>query len=54
MPYEEWISEHGSEIYREWQLIHDEYGDLAPLLADFKMQRYNEANAEHHSQSKEG
>lgn len=40
--YDEWLSEHGSEIEKEWRLIHDDYGDAAPLLSQFKHQRYQE------------
>ena len=42
MTYNEWYSEHGDEVEREWHFIHDEYGDLAPLLSQFKEQRYRE------------
>ena len=41
--FESWLSEHGDEIEREWQFIHDEYGDAAPLFSDFQEQRYGEA-----------
>ena len=41
--YEEWIGCNGEEVYRDWQFIHDEYGDAAPLLSAFKEQRYREA-----------
>jgi hypothetical protein len=44
MTYDEWISEHGSKVDAEWERICDEYGDLAPLLSDFRQQRYEEAN----------
>lgn len=42
MTYIEWISEHGDEVEREWNYICDEYGDAAPLLSQFRTQRYNE------------
>ena len=41
--YGSWICEHGHDIEREWELIHDEYGDASPLLSDFKYQRWQEA-----------
>ena len=41
--FESWISEHGDEIEREWQFIYDEYGDAAPLLSDYKEQKYRES-----------
>jgi len=43
MTFEEWISEYGDAVEREWQSIHDEYGDSAPLLSEFKEQRYKES-----------
>ena len=46
MNYDDWVSEHGDEVETEWQRIHDEYGDGAPLLAMFKRQRYEEAEQE--------
>lgn len=41
--FEAWICENGSDVEREWQKVHDEYGDAAPLLSAFKEQRWREA-----------
>jgi hypothetical protein len=40
--FDQFISEHGTAVEREYQQIHDEYGDAAPLLSHFKQQRYEE------------
>jgi hypothetical protein len=38
-----WIGEHSDALEREWQHIHEEYGDSAPLLSAFKAQRWWES-----------
>lgn len=40
MSFSEWCYE--SNIEREYELLHDEYGDMMPLLSDFKEARYQE------------
>jgi hypothetical protein len=42
MTFEEWLSENSSDIEREYQLLHDEYGDAMNLLSEFKIQKYKE------------
>jgi hypothetical protein len=52
MTFDEWFSEHGSEVDAEWEHFCDEYGDLAPLLPDFRQRRYEEAVEEAQRQAK--
>ena len=40
--FDDWVAGNDCAISDEWQLIHDEYGDAAPLLSRFKEQRYRE------------
>lgn len=40
--FDDWIAGNNCAISDEWQLIRDEYGDAAPLLSQFKEQRYRE------------
>ena len=43
MTYEEWLSEHSDSVEREYQLLHDEYGDaLTCSLCQYKEQKYRE------------
>ena len=50
---ETWLMTHGRDVEQEWQWIHDEYGDAAPFLSEFKEQRYREAKAEYTLQNKD-
>ena len=40
MTFDEWCYE--SNIETKWQTLHDEYGDAAPLLSEFKEYHYRE------------
>ena len=40
LTFSEWCSE--SDVEEKYQTFHDEYGDAAPLLSDYKQYHYEE------------
>jgi len=41
--FDEWLSEHGDEVEKEYQIYHEVYGDaMNCILSDYKEQKYNE------------